>query len=110
MTFCVWRAIPLMRNRGEPSGVSAYGMTEATGKPGCSAECVASVPMRSVSRSVRTRSAKVGSGAVEGGRVGGGEGVACCVMGWGDFTSRKGAGFESFRNMRLLDGQLVLAA
>ena len=56
-----------MRNRGEPSGVSAYGMTEANGQPGCSTECVASVPMRSVSRSVRTRSAKVGSGAVGGG-------------------------------------------
>src|SRR5438105_1288992 len=69
MTFCVWRAIPLMRNRGEPSGVSAYGMTEANGQPACSAECVARVPMRSVSRSVRTRSAKVGSGAVGGGWV-----------------------------------------
>src|SRR5947207_12275440 len=68
-------AIALMRKSGLASAVSAYGMTEANGNPGLRSDCAASVPMRSDSRRVRTRSACVGSGAVDGGSE-----EACCVI------------------------------
>src|SRR3954454_13831344 len=92
-------AIALMRNTGEPSPSSAYGITDANGHPACFCEFVASVPTRSLTSNVRVRSACVGSDP--GG--GGGEEEACWVMGG---SMRE---FGTISGMSDIDAALVAA-